>query len=144
MEMIPIFAGEKVTDKGIILLPAEEGKASWVLRDELAEAAAHILCTSCHKNKTYPLTNTEAVSFKEIAKNLSVILKKDIYYKSPSVEEFETILKNTEVPEVYIGMFTMWAKALAQKTLELEQDTLTTFLGRKPTTVKEFLKTTYS
>ncbi len=144
MEMIPIFAGEKVAEKGIIMLPAENGKASWVLKDELAEVAAQILTKSGHKNKTYILTNTEAVSFGEIAKGLSDILGKDIHYKSPSVEDFESILKNAGVPEAYIGMFTMWASALSEGSLDVKDDTLATFLGRKPTTVKEFIDKTYS
>ncbi len=144
MEMIPIFSGEKVAEKGIIMLPAENRKASWVLRDELAEAAAEILNTPGHNNKTYVLTNTEAVSFGEIAKGLSDILGKDIHYKSPSVEDFESILKNAGVPEAYIGMFTMWASALSEGSLDVKDDTLATFLGRKPTTVKEFIDKTYS
>ncbi len=144
MEMIPIFAGDKVTEKGVIMFPAEDGKASWVLRDELAEATAHILTTAGHQNKTYTLTNTESISFEEIAKDLSVVLNKDVHYKSPSVGEFEAILKDVGVPEVYIGMFTMWAKAQAKGVLDLKDDTLASFLGRKPTTVREFIKTIYS
>ncbi len=144
MEMIPIFAGEKVAEKGIIMLPAEDGKASWVLRDELAEAAAQILTTSGHKNKTYVLTNTEAVTFGEIAKDLSNALGKEIQYKSPSIEDFESILKNAGVPEVYIGMFTMWASTLSEGSLDVKDDTLATFLGRKPTTVSKFIAKIYS
>ena len=53
LEMIPVFLGEKVAEKGIIVFPAQNGKASYVLREELAEAAAHILATEGHQNKLY-------------------------------------------------------------------------------------------
>ena len=53
LEMIPIFAGEKVAEKGTIVFPAQTGRASYVLREELAEAAAHILATDGHQNKLY-------------------------------------------------------------------------------------------
>ena len=144
LEMIPIFAGKNVAETGVIIYPAQDGKASWALREELAEAAAHVLTTAGHENKTYLLTNTASVSFEEIAEELSAALGKEIRYQSPSVDEFESILKQFDVPAVYIGMFTMWATAQAQGALNLEDATLASFLGREPTTVKEFIKLTYN
>ncbi len=143
LEMIPIFAGAQVADTGIILFPAQAGKASWVLREELAEAAAHVLTTAGHENKTYVLANTEATSFQDIAQDLASRLGKDIRYQSPPVEEFQAILKQAGVPEVYIGMFTMWASALAQGMLDVEDATLAAFLGRKPTTTAQFIQQVY-
>lgn len=142
LEMIPIFAG-KVAETGVIVYPAGQGKASWVLREELAEAAAHVLTTEGHQNKTYALTNTTAVSFSEIAEALSVVLNKKVEYQSPSINQFEAILKQAGVPDMYIGMFTMWATAEAQGALDLEDATLSSFLGRKPTTVKQFITSVY-
>ena len=144
LEMIPVFAGGKVAETGVIMFPAEEGKASWVLREELAEAAAHVLTTAGHVNKIYPLVNTESVSFDEIAKELSDKMAKDIQYQSPSIEEFQSKLKQSGVPDIYIGMFIMWALALAQGTLDFTDTTLESFLGRKPTTVKHFINQVYA
>ena len=44
-EMIFAFMGNNVAETENIFFPAGNGKASWVLREELAEAAAHILTT---------------------------------------------------------------------------------------------------
>lgn len=143
LEMIPVFAGAKVPETGTIFYPAEEGKASWVLREELAEAAAHVLTTEGHENKTYSLTNTETASFRDIATALSETLGREVQYQSPSVVEFEGILKGAGLPDVYVGMFVMWATAQAQGALDLENDSLASLLGRKPTTVKEFLTKMY-
>jgi NAD(P)H dehydrogenase (quinone) len=144
MEMIPIFLGGKVSETGVILFPAGDGKASYVLREELAEAAAHVLTTEGHKNKIYQLTNTTSYSFHDIADTLSTALGKQVSYQSPSVEDFESILKGLGIPELYIGMFIMWAVALSQSTIDAENDTLTNFLGRKPTTVKQFIDFVYA
>lgn len=143
LEMIPIFAGARVAEAGVILFPAQAGKASWVLRAELAEAAAHVLTTEGHEHKTYVLTTTEATSFQDIAQDLSGSLGRDISYQSPPVEEFQAILRQAGVPEVYIGMFTMWASAVAQGMLEVEDATLATFLGRQPTTTAQFIQQVY-
>ncbi len=144
LEMISVFAGEKVAQTGVIMYPAGEGKASWVLREELAEAGAHVLTTEGHENKTYPLTNAESASFEEIARELSGTLGKEIQYQSPSIEEFQSSLAQFGVPELYIGMLSMWATAQAEGALNLNDSTLASFLGRKPTTTKQFIHQVYA
>ncbi|HEA22394.1 MAG TPA: SDR family oxidoreductase [Pricia antarctica] len=143
-EMILAFIGDKVADTKTILFPAGEGNASWVLREELAEAAAKVMISKGHKNKTYTLTNTESVGFKSIAENLSAALGEKIEYKSPNVEEYRAILEKAGIPEMYIGMFDMWSTALKQQTMDEEDDSLTTFLNRKPTSVRQFIRNIYS
>ncbi len=143
-EMIPLFAGEKVAETGIIMLPAEKGKASWVLREELAEAAAYTLTTEGHENKTYPLTNIKAVGFDDIAKEITHILGRHIAYQSPSTEEFSAMLRKFGIPDLYIGMFTMWGTALAEGMMDVEDTSLASLLGRKPTTVQQFITQVYS
>ena len=143
LEMIPAFAGN-VAQTGAIRLPADEGKASWVLQDELAEAAAHVLTTAGHDHKTYRLTNTESVSFPEIAAELAHKLGKAVQYQSPPVSDFQTDLKQLGVPEPYIGMLTTWALVQANGELDTPDATLAGFLGRKPTSVKQFINQVYS
>lgn len=144
MEMIPIFAGDKVAEKGSILFPAADGRASFVLRAELAEAATHVLLTEGHENKIYTLTNSTVVSFGDIAASLSEAIGKEITYQSPSKEDFQSALKQFGMPDLYIGMFTMWALAVAQNTMDVEDSTLTQFLGRTPATVKQFIYQLYA
>jgi NAD(P)H dehydrogenase (quinone) len=144
LEMIPLFTGAQVAETGVLLFPAQAGKASWVLRAELAEAAAHVLTTEGHENKTYVLAGPEATSFQDIAQDLSESLGKGIRYQSPAVEEFQAMLQQAGVPEVYIGLFTMWASAVAQGMLEVEDATLATFLGRPPTTTAQFIRQVYA
>ena len=143
LEMIPVFAGDKVAETGVVLFPAGDGKASFVLREELAEAAAHVLTTEGHENKLYQLTNTASVSFYDVAAALSITIGKEVTYHSPPVKEFESTLKGFGVPDSYIGMFTMWAMALSENTMDAVEDTLAEFLGRKPTTLKQFMDRVY-
>jgi NAD(P)H dehydrogenase (quinone) len=143
LEMILPFAGEKVAETGVLLFPAQAGKASWVLREELAEAAAHVLTTAGHENKTYVLTNTEATSFQEIVQDLSGTLGRDVRYQSPSVEEFQATLQQFGVPDMYIGMLTTWGRAVAEGMLEVEDSTLASFLKRQPTTTAQFIAQVY-
>ncbi|MBC3542421.1 SDR family oxidoreductase [Rufibacter sediminis] len=142
-EMILAFIGEKVAETGTILFPAAGGKASWVLREELAEAAVNVLTTEGHENRTYNLTHNASVGFEEIANYISEAVGQEIKYLSPKVEEFKAILEKAGVPELYIGMFVMWGTAVAEGMMDLEDTTLESLLGRKPTTVQQFIEQVY-
>jgi len=143
-EMILAFAGEKVAETGIILFPAQDGKASWVLRDELAEAAVNVLLTKGHENKTYNLTNNTSEGFEQIAAYLSEVLRKEVRYHTPDAGTFKVLLEKSGVPEMYIGMFIMWSTAVAEGMMDVEDNVLESLLGRKPTSVKEFIGKVYN
>jgi NAD(P)H dehydrogenase (quinone) len=144
LDMLPMFMGEQVIETGVIMQPAQTGKANWVLRSELAEAAAKVLTGEGHGNKIYPLTNTTSLTYGEVASELTAILEKHISYQSPSPEEYEAALKQYGVPEAYISLFTAFSLAQAQGELDFSDAALETLIGRKPTTVKEFLKQVYA
>ena len=142
-EMILAFMGEKVAETGTVLFPAAEGKASWVLREELAEVAVNVLTTEGHENKTYTLTHNASVGFEKIANYLSAAMNKDIRYHSPDPESFKAMMEKAGVPAMYIGMFSMWGTAIAEGMMDLEDTTLESLLGRKPTSVKQFIHRIY-
>lgn len=143
-EMILAFVGDNVIETGTILFPAGEGKAGWTLREELAEAAANILNTKGHENKTYTLTNTESVGFSSITQYMSEALGKKIVYKSPKGDDFRANLTKAGVQEMYINMLTMWGTALEQQTMDKEDNTLSKILNREPTRVKKFIEGIYN
>lgn len=144
MDFLPGFIGEKVLETGVIFVPAESGKVSAVLRSEMAEAAASILATAGHEGKEYDFTNTEAVSYQEIAQTISDISGKTINYISPSVADYEKTLTNYGVPAEVIGIFSSFAVAQAEGELDVFSSDLEQILGRKPTSVKTFLNQIYS
>lgn len=142
-EMILAFSGDKVAETNTILFPAGEGKAGWVLREELAEAAVHVLITVGHRNKTYILTNTESIGFYDVAEYISEALGKKISYKSPAIDEFQEILKKAGIPDMHIDMFIMWSTAISQQTMGVEDNTLATFLNREPSSMRQFIGKVY-
>lgn len=144
MDFLPGFIGEKVAETGVIFVPAENGKVSAVLRAEMAEAAAHILATGSHIGKEYDFTNTEAVTYQEIAKTISAVIGKTITYISPSVEEYGKTLSGYGVPSDVVGIFSSFAVAQAQGELDKESNDLEKLLGRRPTSVNDYLSKLYS
>ena len=143
LDMLPMFIGEQVLETDVIMQPAENGKSSLVLRQELAEAAAVVLTSEGHENKAYPLVNNQAISYYEVAETIAQISGKDITYQSPSPEEYQATLKTYGVPDEYIGLFTAFSVAQANGELEMSDNSLEKLLGRKPTTSTEFLTKIY-
>jgi NAD(P)H dehydrogenase (quinone) len=144
MDFLPAFIGENVLKTGGIYLPAGQGKVSAVLRSEMAEAAANILTTNGHEGKEYNFSNTEAVSYPEMAQWISEVSGKQINYTSPSAEDYAKTLQNFGVPAEIIGLFSSFAVAQAEGELALVSTDLENLLGRKPTSVKDFLNYIYA
>ncbi|MGG7468780.1 SDR family oxidoreductase [Chryseobacterium arthrosphaerae] len=143
MDLVPQFISDKVLETGSIFLPAGNGKTAFVTRAEMAEAAAVVLTTEGHVGKTYNITNLQAYTYQDVADNLTEITGKKISYVSPTAEEFTKALKNAGVPEEMIGGFTAFALAQAKDEFNVTGDDLVGLLGRKPTTLKDFLTIIY-
>jgi NAD(P)H dehydrogenase (quinone) len=144
MDFLPGFIGEKVAETGLIYVPAQNGKVSAVLRSDMAEAAANILTTEGHIGKEYNFTNTNAISYQEIAETVSEAIDKPVNYVSPSVEEYTTTLGSFGVPAEIVGIFSSFAVAQAQGELDIESTDLESLLGRKPISTKDFLRNLYA
>ncbi len=139
MDFIPFFIGNDVLETGTIYLPAGNGKTSFALRSEMAEAAAGILASSGHENKVYDFTNTEAYSYADVAKYITEATGKEINYVSPTVEEYTQASANTGISPLNISV----ALGQAQGELDTTSYDLGNLLGRKPTILQDYLKTIY-
>lgn len=141
-DMLPIFFGEKVLETGIFL-PAGEGKAAYTTRRDMAEAAAVILTTDGHEYKEYVITAPVNYSMHEAAVLLTGITGKKVAYAKPSVATYSETLAKAGVPNEYIGMFAGFSVAISQGEFETTGSDLEKLLGRKPASLKEYLKSVY-
>jgi NAD(P)H dehydrogenase (quinone) len=142
MEVFLFFFGDKVLEQGIYF-PAGNTKAAYALRDDMAEAMANVLVSQGHENKSYSINHTDNVSLHDVAATLSELAGKPIAYNSPSPQEYVTTLTQANVPTPYIHMFSGFAEAIKQGEFETTKTDLEHLLGRKPTTLKEFLRKAY-
>jgi len=141
-EVIPLFAGQQAVETGIFF-PAGDGRVSFAVRQDLGEATANILATEGHENKTYQLTGAETSSFADVAGALSTLSGKPVSYTSPEPEAFVEALKQFGLPSEIIGMSASFAAGIQRGDFDLLSPQLEQFLGRKPTSLKAFLKATY-
>jgi NAD(P)H dehydrogenase (quinone) len=141
-DSLPMFFGDKVLETGIFL-PAGNGNASFTARIDMAEAAAHILMTEGHENKEYVIANTDNHTFYEVAAILGELSGKQVNYNGPSREFYIDTVTKAGMPALYAGMFADFSQAIEQGEFETKNTDLEKLIGRKPTSMKEFLKAVY-
>lgn len=142
-EALPLFLGDNVIETGTVYFPGGEGKSPFASRMDMAEATANVLTSDGHENQAYPITNSEAYSFGDIAAMLSEISGKTINYISPSPDEYKAQLAGAGVPDAVIGLAIGLGLAMQQGITGGGDPTLERLLGRKPASPKEVLQTVY-
>lgn len=142
-EVIPMNVGEQVFDTGIYL-PAGQGKAPFVLRREIGEAAAKVMVEEGSENKIYEITGGMLYSYEDVAQALSDLAGKEVHYTDADPAEFPEKLKQYGVPEFAVFVIAGFAEDLRNKQFEIVTDDLERLLGRKPSTLKAALKEIYN
>ncbi len=141
-EGLGYLIGSEVPDAEI-LFPAGEGKIAFVKRTELAAATAALLTSEGHDNQEYTLSGSEAYSFHDIAREFSALAGRLITYKSSELAPYIAQKVAAGFPEVVAGFLAQWGAAAKHGMLAGTHDTVERLLGRQPTSLREYLKTTY-
>jgi uncharacterized protein YbjT (DUF2867 family) len=79
MQNVLMSAGT-IAAEGKFYASMKDGKASFVDVRDIGAAAAQALAGSGHEGKTYQITGPEALSFADIARKLSAVLKRPVTY----------------------------------------------------------------
>ncbi|MFA6151896.1 MAG: SDR family oxidoreductase [Chitinophagaceae bacterium] len=127
-----------------IYLPTANGLASFIPKKDLAEAEVNILLNlSSYSNKILEFNGSEQISFSEIAEKISEIVKERIQYISPTKTEFEEQMNKFGLPSHIIEILTTFSLAIANGEFDKQSNDLERVLGRKTTSLSEFLQATY-
>jgi len=141
-EGLQYLIGSEVPDAEI-RFTAGEGKIAFVKRTELAEATATLLTSKGHDNQEYTLTGSEAYSFHDIAREFSALAGRPIAYKNSELAPYIAQKVAAGFPEVVANFLAQWGAATQHGMLADTDHTVERLLGRKPTSLREYLKTTY-
>lgn len=79
-----------IAHRNEIYLPAGRGRTSFIDVADIGEVAALVLSntTAQYRNKSFELTGSEALTYQEVAEQLTSVLGRRITYKNPSVLAF--------------------------------------------------------
>lgn len=115
-----------------------DGKIGWVLRQDLAEAAAAVLAGDGHENTVYELAGKLRTQ-KDLVSALESVLGKEISFQQVNDDEYAEIMKGAGVPEAALPMLVEIQKGMREGGLEVESNDLEKLLGHPAMPINEAL-----
>jgi NAD(P)H dehydrogenase (quinone) len=135
MDFIPSMVG----DDGVIRGPADGGRLSAVLRDDLADAVVATLLEEGHDGATYDATGPEAFTLAEAATEISRATGRPVRFQNETLEEAYGSRASYGAPRWEVeGWVTSYA-AIAANELEEVSGDVERLTGRRPTSLSEYL-----
>lgn len=139
--LAPIIGAE--VPEAAIRFTAGEGRVAFVGRAELAAATAALLTSAGHDNQEYTLVGSEAYSFHDVARELSELAGRPIVYQNMEPAPYVAQAVAAGLPEFFANFIAQWGAAARHGMLAGTPGTVERLLGRKPASLREYLKTTY-
>jgi NAD(P)H dehydrogenase (quinone) len=142
-DMLPMFIGD-APRSGRIRYPAGDGRASYALRADLAEAAARALLGSEHEDRVYELNTNDSHSFQDIAALLSELTGKAIEYVDIPLEVMAAELRDQQMSQLEVELMMGIAASIRYSEADRPSADLEALLLRTPVGLEDFLRQTYS
>lgn len=121
----PILAGH-------VALPKNEAKVPYVDANDIADVVVEALLTEEHNGKTYELTGPRTLTFSDVVKEISTATEKDIQFTSISMEEYNALMKEFQLPDSYLWLINyLFEEVLIESNSVITND-IEKVLGRKP------------
>lgn len=131
--------GKDFLDNGIHL-PSGDGRVSYALRSDEAEAIGNVLSTGDCISRIYNFTNTQTYSFDDVADALSEISGKSVKYFPLTMDAYKTEAKTKGMPDHALEMMSPFYTDIANGQGSTVSTDLEEALGRKPVDLKSGLK----
>lgn len=130
----------KISESGIFSVPySVDTRVSLVNLIDAAEAAAVVLTKPGHVGATYELCGPDFLSQSEVADKLSKASKRAITAKQISIDEWETISRNTGLGDYQIDALTRMFAYYEMHQLQGNPIILNMLLRRESTSLKSLL-----
>lgn len=127
----PIIAGYVAVPRGEALIP-------FVDADDIADVVVEALLDDKHIGQTYELTGPRQLTFKQVTEEISNVTGRDIAFTPITVDEYERMLREYEVPEDIIWLISyLFTEVLTDENSRVSND-IQKVLGRKAKDFTEY------
>lgn len=133
---IPVI--KNVLAGGPVLTAAESGRVGWVPRVDYAEAAAAVLASGKHINKTYELSGVPS-SYADMARELTSILGRRVIVRNVDDKTYQEVLIANGTPDVMAEFSLDIQQAIRKGDLDIESADLPYLMGRPAISLKQSL-----
>ncbi|MBB4810856.1 NAD(P)H dehydrogenase (quinone) [Acinetobacter johnsonii] len=125
---------------GTLFGAAQDGRISSASRIDYAEAAAKVLTSTGHENKTYELAGSESFSLSDLATFIGQAVNKDIIYQNLSAEEYTQGLTQADLPAGLVDVIVDADIQTIQGAMYSDSKDLEQLIGRKTTSIQDAIK----
>jgi uncharacterized protein YbjT (DUF2867 family) len=129
---------------GHVALPRGEALVPYVDTDDIADVVVEALLNDDHVGQTYELTGPRQLTFKQVTEEISDVTGRDIAFTPITMDEYEKMLREYEVPEDYIWLINyLFTEVLVERNSIVTND-IQKVLGRKAKDFAEYARETAS
>ena len=125
---------------GTLFGAAQDGRISSASRIDYAEAAAKVLTSTGHENKTYELAGSESFSLSDLATFIGQAVNKDIIYQNLSAEEYTQGLTQAGLPAGLVDVIVDADIQTIQGAMYSDSKDLEQLIGHKTTSIQDAIK----
>jgi NAD(P)H dehydrogenase (quinone) len=121
---------------GKLFSATQNGPISSASRADYAEAAAEVLTTQGHEQKTYELAGSQSFTKTDLATYIAHAASKPVQYLEIDAESFAQGLTQAGLPEPVVNLITEADVETAQGAMFSDRTDLEQLIGRKTTTIQ--------
>lgn len=122
-----------------LFIPAGHSKTSFIDTRDIGDVASVCLTDSKYLNQEVEITASEALTYDEIAKEMSSILGIKISYSQPSLLKFRHVMIRRGIPKDYVNVMVMLYLITQLGNAKKVTNVLEKILGRPPRTIQEYI-----
>jgi uncharacterized protein YbjT (DUF2867 family) len=142
--MSNLFAAtEHVREQGMLFAPAADARISMIHPGDVAAVAAVALTTDGHDGSTYVLTGPEAITYTQVAADLSAAIGRPVGYAAIPPEAAREALLAAGLPDFVVAQLLEIFAALRRSEQTVTSDTVQRLTGWAPQTFATW-STTYA
>jgi len=127
-------------EHGALYGAAQQGKISSASREDYAEAAAKVLVSNDHENKTYELAGSSSFTLTDLASFISEASGQTIPYQNISPEDYTAALIKAGLPKDLVEVIVDADIHTANGAMFSDRTDLEHLLGRKTTPIQKQLR----
>lgn len=133
-----LAAAETIKLTGRLFAPAGEARMPLIDPRDVAAVAAVVLTEDGHEGRTYPLTGPEAVTYDQVAEQLSVAIGRSITYVDVPDPAAREAMTHAGLPEWLADQLVILWGELRRDAAATTTDVVRVLTGREPRTVADF------
>lgn len=122
-----------------LFIPAGHARTSFIDTRDIGEAAAVCLTDPAYLNKELEITGPQALTYDEIAKEMTTILGVNISYSKPSLLYFRRRMIKRGLPKEYVNVMVMLYLITQLGNAKKVTNCLEQVLNRPPRTIQEYI-----